>query len=189
MYKRLFCIIIFTFSLQGCMTAVSSSASAVYNRYNLENTYNNQMLAWQAQDNIDQNKQLKYEAHINATSFDNIIVLTGQAPTQAMRQTAEHAAKQVPNSKRVIDLINVTEPASSFQQLEDSWITTKIASQIITSGKVNPDSIKVVTEDSTVYLIGSLKRAQAKQAIDIAKKTTGVNKVVTLIYYLEPQIS
>lgn len=171
------------------MTAVSSSASAVYNRYNLENTYNNQMLAWQAQDNINQNKQLKYEAHVSATSFDNMILLTGQAPTEAMRETAEQAAKRVPNSKRVIDLIQVAEPASSFQQIEDSWITTKIASQLITSGKVNPDSIKVVTEDNTVYLMGSLKRAQAKQAIEIAKNTTGVNKVITLIYYLEPQVS
>jgi len=189
MRYKLYLLMLITPLLPGCMTAVSSSASAVYNRYNLENTYNNQMLAWQAQQNINHNTQLKYETNINATSFDKMILLTGQAPTDNLREQAENAAKGVPNAKHVIDMVQITEPVSSFQQMQDSWLTTKVASQIITSGATDPDNVKVVTENNTVYLMGSLKRAQAQQVIDIAKNTDGVEKVVTLIYFLDPKTS
>jgi len=175
--------------LQGCMTAASSSASAIYNRYTLQNTINNQVLAWQVQNKIDNNPQLKYKTHITATNFNDILLLTGQAPSLALSQTAEKTAKSVPNIKKIINRIQIEKPVSTVQKLQDTWITTKIGSQIISSGKLNPDDIKVVTENNTVYLMGALIRTQAEQAIDIARHTDGVNKVITVIYYLEPKIT
>tara|TARA_B100000749_G_C18411837_1_gene459443 strand:- start:542 stop:1057 length:516 start_codon:yes stop_codon:yes gene_type:complete len=169
------------------MTAASSGASAIYNRYSLENTYNNQMLAWSVQNKLDADPQLKYEAHITATSFENIVLLTGQAPTQAMRMQAEAITQSVPHTQKIINRIILTQPISTLQKLQDTWLTTKVDSQVITQGKLDPDDLKVVTENNTVYLIGSLKRAQANQVINMAKNTDGVQHVVTLIYYLEPK--
>ena len=189
MYYRVLALLLSCISLQACMTAASSSASAIYNRYSLKNTYNNQVLAWTVQNKLDSDTQLKYEAHITATSFDNIVLLTGEAPNLAMRQHAESLTKTVPNTNKIINRINITQPVSTVQKLQDTWLTTKVSSQIIASGKLDPDDIKVVTENDTVFLIGSLKRAQAQQAINIAKNTDGVQQVVTLIYYLEPKTS
>ena len=88
---------------------------------------------------------------------------------------------------KIINRIILTQPISTLQKLQDTWLTTKVDSQVITQGKLDPDDLKVVTENNTVYLIGSLKRAQANQVINMAKNTDGVQHVVTLIYYLEPK--
>lgn len=181
-------IFIMLMVLTGCMSAASSGADVIYNRYSLQNNVNNQLSGWKAQTALNNSPKLQ-SAHINATVFQNILLLTGQAPDTQIRLEAENLVQTIPHIDKVINKISINQPTSAQQRLEDTWLTTKISSQIITAAVLNPDNLKIVTENNTVYLLGTLPRHQAEAAIDIAKNTEGVDKVVTVLYFLDPKTS
>lgn len=172
-------------SLTGCLSAATAGASAANNRQSLESSVSNTVLAWQIEKQIKDDPQLKYETNINVTCINDIVLLTGQAPSELMREKAINYAKQTAGVNRVINQIQLQAPVSSYQKLNDSWITTKVKSNIIASGQLDADKVKIITENNTVYMLGSLPRAQAQAAIKIAQETDGVEKVVTAMYFLD----
>jgi osmotically-inducible protein OsmY len=175
--------------LQGCVSAaisgVSNGAAAAYNHHNLQNTFNDQRNTMRVDRAIHwYNKEYK-SSNVQVSTFNNVLVLTGQVPSEALRNRLQEIARNASDVKEIFNLTTVSNPASSLTHVSDSWITTKVKSQLIAENEIDPSQIKVITEDGTVYLIGTVFPDQAIIATDIARSTAGVQNVVRVFSYLE----
>src|SRR5207248_1056084 len=95
----------------------------------------------------------------------------------SIRQEAEDIVRSVPEIKRIYNQITIKGPASSLTQASDSWITAKIKTEMLATKGLQSGTIKVVTENGTVYLMGTVNRDQADVAVDIARQVQGVQRV------------
>lgn len=122
-------------------------------------------------------------AHINAVSHNGIVLLTGQAPSAALRQQAEEIADQVKKVRKVHNEIAIGENSSVMARSNDSWISTKVKSKLSLESTLDASRIKVVTESGIVYLMGLVSKAESDTASKIASTTSGVQKVVRVFEY------
>ena len=134
-------------------------------------------------DQIRQIPALHDQSHIEVTVFNHVVLLTGQTPNPTWRQQAETIAKSVPKVTRVYNQISLQGPTSTLTRTSDSWITTKIKGQMLATEDLKSSSIKVLTENGVVYLMGTVNRQQADIATDIARQVSGVQKVVKVFQY------
>lgn len=117
-------------------------------------------------------------AHINATSFNHLVLLTGEAPSADAKAQIEQIARGVQNVRSIFNEITVGPSAGLTARANDSLITSKVKARFVDARKFNPVNVKVVTEDSTVYLMGIVKDREASDATEIARRTSGVRRVV-----------
>ena len=125
------------------------------------------------------------DAHVNATSYNLSVLLTGQAPTEEAKKAIEAAARSNPGVKNVTNEITVGGNSSLAARSSDSLTTTSVKARLINNGKVSPSHVKVVTESGVVYLMGVVTRDEADAAAEIARTTSGVTRVVKVFDYVD----
>ena len=126
---------------------------------------------------LAQVESLSDRANIQVNVYNGVALLTGQAPTQALRQQAIDATQKVPNIEKIHNQIRVAEPTSASTQANDLWIASKIRAQFIADERVPTLNVEVIVENSEVFLMGRLTMAEANAAVDIARNVKGVTKV------------
>lgn len=129
-------------------------------------------------------ERLKDQVHINVTSFNRQVLLTGEATTEALKQDAERIVLGVPEVRNAVNDIAVAAPSSLGARSNDAYITSIVKSRMVGAGKFNPVHVKVVTEAGTVYLMGLVTRREAEDATQIARTTAGVRRVVRVFEYI-----
>lgn len=129
------------------------------------------------------NERFKESAHINVTAFNRALLLTGEAWDEATRGEIEKIALAVPNVRAVTNEVQVGGLSSGTSRANDSAITIKVRSRFLDAKGFSPLHVKVVTESGVVYLMGILTEAEADAAVNIARTTSGVRKVVKLFDY------
>ncbi|MEW6647761.1 MAG: BON domain-containing protein [Pseudomonadota bacterium] len=134
---------------------------------------------------INDNAELREQTHINITSFNGVVLLSGEAATAAQRDQAEKLAGTVAKVRRVVNDIIIGPISSLASRSRDSWLTTKVKSQLLGDKDVPGNQIKVLTEAQTVYLMGMVTRSQGDRAGEITRHTSGVKRVVKLFEYVE----
>jgi len=130
------------------------------------------------------NDIFKDKGHINVTSFNRQVLLTGEAATEALKQDAERAATTTPEVKNVTNELTIRTPTSFSQRSNDSYLTSVVKSRFVTTQKFNPVHVKVITEAGTVYLMGMVTKREADDATQIARTTSGVKRVVRVFEYI-----
>jgi osmotically-inducible protein OsmY len=128
--------------------------------------------------------KLKDQGHVNVTSFNRQVLLTGEATTEALRQDAEQIAQGVSEVRGVVNEIQIGPPSSFGARSNDAYITSVVKSRMVGADKFNPVHVKVVTEASVVYLMGMVTRKEAEDATQVARTTSGVKRVVRVLEYL-----
>ncbi len=123
--------------------------------------------------------------HLNVTSFNRMVLLTGEVPDDKVRQDIERIARTVENVRGVTNELVVGVPSTLSNRANDSYVTSKIKTRFVDAQRFNALHVKVVTENSVAYLLGLVKRQEAKDAIELARTTEGVKKVVTVFEYLD----
>jgi len=119
-------------------------------------------------------------AHINTTSYNRAVLLTGEVPSAEACQQAELIARAMPNVRRVFNY-TVVAPSSGFsERSNDTWITSKVRTRLLDGKGYSPNHIKVVTERGVVYMLGLVTPAEGQLAAQVVSETAGVQKVVTL---------
>ena len=121
--------------------------------------------------------------HVNVTSFNRSVLLTGEVPNEASRAEIEKIVLSNANVRGVTNELQVAGVSSLGTRANDSLITTKVKGRLLDANKVNPIHVKVVTESGVVYLLGMVTEAEAADAVDIARTTGGVIKVVKIFEY------
>jgi len=118
--------------------------------------------------------------HVNVTSFNRSILLTGEVPEDARKAEIEKLAQGAGNVRNITNELQVGAPSSMSARANDSYITTKVKGRLLDSNKVNPIHVKVVTEAGVVYLMGIVTDQEANDAVEVARNTGGVVKVVRI---------
>jgi osmotically-inducible protein OsmY len=116
--------------------------------------------------------------HLNVTSYNRQVLLSGEAAGAADRERAEKLAQNQENVKSVVNDLAVMAPSSLTQRTKDTVTTSQIKASFIDAKDLQSNSIKVVTERGIVYLMGRVTQREAKRATDIARGVGGVTKVV-----------
>lgn len=171
--------------LTSCMDAAMSSANALYDHHSVEGKLQNHYIQIAVLNTIKNDPQIGQPSDIGVTTMGKVALLTGQTPDYKSQQQAAVDAKTNPAIKIVLNYIDVSPPLTKSQQLEDTWLTAKIKTKIITGNELDPDDVKIITDNNVVYLMGFLPRQEAEAAIRNARSTDGVTKVVTVIYFLD----
>jgi osmotically-inducible protein OsmY len=168
----------------GCVSTAVMGGRAIYDHNEISNSLDNQEIAYTASNSINGDPSLKDHVDVSATTFNHLLLLTGTASTHSYRDKAVAIARQTKGVSRIYDGITVGPAQTGWQATQDSWITSKVKTSMIASSGITPGNFKVVTSDFVVYLMGAAPRDQVKKAVDIAKNTDGVKKVVNLMYYI-----
>jgi len=120
-------------------------------------------------------------ANVNITSYNHLVLLTGQAPDAASRAAIEKIVQGLERVRGIYNEIQVA-PVSSFSaRASDSYVTSKVKARFLDARRFNPIHVKVVSESGTVYLMGLVKPAEANAATELARTTSGVQRVVRLL--------
>ena len=125
------------------------------------------------------------ESHISVTSFNGVVLLTGQVRAESLKQQAEDVVRQLRNARRVYNELEVAGPTSLLTRSGDSWVTSKVKTKLLASDAAPGRDIKVVTENGIVYLLGLVSRDDADTAAEIARSTGGVRRVVRMFEYVD----
>jgi osmotically-inducible protein OsmY len=123
-------------------------------------------------------------AHLVVVSYNGVVLLAGQVASAAIKNQAEQVADAIEQVRRVHNELQVGGPISYIARSNDSWITTKVKSRLLADKHSHANQIKVVTENSVVYLLGTIPRSQASQAVEVAKSVYGVQKIVKVFEYM-----
>jgi osmotically-inducible protein OsmY len=125
--------------------------------------------------------------HVNVTSFNRNVLITGEAIDEASKQTAEGIVKEIENVRSVTNELIIGGASSLSARSNDSYITSKVKARMLSENRFPANYVKVVTEDSTVFLMGMVTRKEAEEAVEIARSTDGVRKVVKVFEYVVEQ--
>ena len=118
------------------------------------------------------------------TSFNGIMIITGQVASEELVNAASRAVEGMRNVKQLHNELEVAGPTSLLARTNDNWLTTKIKSSMMISSETDANRIKVVTENGVVYLMGLLTREEAEAAVRLTRKTFGVQKIVKVFEYI-----
>jgi osmotically-inducible protein OsmY len=122
-------------------------------------------------------------AHVNVTSFNRTVLVTGEVPDEKAKADIERIARGVDNVRSVYNETIVAGVTSLTARSNDSIITSKVKARFVDASKFNALHVKVVTENAVVYLMGMVKKQEAADATEIARTTSGVQKVVRIFEY------
>jgi osmotically-inducible protein OsmY len=122
-------------------------------------------------------------AHVNASSFNRKVLLTGEAPSEEEKRKIEETVRSIPNVKEVANEMQVAGASSLASRGSDGLTTSNVKFRMVNNGKFSPNHVKVVTEQGVVYLMGLVTPGEADAAVEIARTTSGVNRVVKVFEF------
>jgi osmotically-inducible protein OsmY len=189
LFLILFFVAISAMILPGCPAIVVGAAAGaaataiVYDHRTVnaimqDNNMGNQVFVL-----LHEDADIKAQCHIVVSAFRGSVLLAGQAPTEELRERAVTITKTVSGIKRIYNEITIEEPTTMTEQSTDSWITSKVKTQLLATKGLSSSHFKVVTENGTVFLIGEVTRDQSELAVNAARHVEGVQKVVKIFDY------
>ena len=124
------------------------------------------------------------QAHVNVTSYNRNVLLTGEVPSAAAKASAEAFVKSIENVRAITNEIAVGPKTSIGSRSNDTYLTSKVKTKFVTENQFPANIVKIVTENSVVYLLGIVNKTEADAAAEIARNTDGVEKVVKVFEYI-----
>ena len=178
------------FLFQGCapvaITGVTTAASAVVtDRRTAGTMLEDEAIEIKSRLALSDRKELNDQVHINFNSFNTIVLVSGEAPTEEDRQAVIDLVKNVEKVTKIHNEITIAAPSSLLSRSADNVITAKIKAKLIAEQDLSSLHVKVVTENGVSYLMGLVSKEEGDIATEVARRTGGVQKVVKLFEYRE----
>ncbi|MDO4769195.1 MAG: BON domain-containing protein [Brachymonas sp.] len=122
------------------------------------------------------NAALQNRGSVSITSYNRVVLLTGQVFSQADRDMVEATAKTLPNVRYIVNEIAVGPiyPSGTV----DALTSTRVKTALVGSRNVQSNAVKVTTENGVVYLMGIVTQQESDRAAEVASGVSGVRKVV-----------
>jgi osmotically-inducible protein OsmY len=183
-------VIGFTGVLSACAPIIVGSAAATTAMVATDRrTVGQQVSDKEINLKVDHEMQVKFgsTARINASSYDGVVLLTGDAFSENIRAEAAKAAAAVPQVKSVINRLYVGPLASFSQITSDTWLSSKVKTTLLTAEGVPYGAIIVTVERDDVYLQGLVTQAEADKIAEVTATVSGVKKVYTLFDIMTPE--
>ncbi len=174
--------------LQGCVGALIVGSAAVATKTTTDpRTVGTQVddstLEARVNNTLSNDTALKNQARITATVYQGKVLLTGQSPDDELVKRAKNIASGVENVTAIYNEIRKGTPIDFTTVSSDTWITTKVRSQLLTNDSVKSSHVKVVTENGEVFLLGLVSEQEGQSAAQVASKVNGVKRVITAFTY------
>lgn len=188
MQKPIIALVLSAFLLQGCAGALlaggaAGAAMANHDRRSIGTQFDDQTIELKVMKQLSEKDELRGQSNISAVAFNGQLLLIGQASSEHLRSVAVNEVRQLPEARTVHNQIRVLTPTSLSTRTSDSWLTSKVKSKLLADRNIDGTRIKVVTENSEVFLMGLVTPAEAETAVDIARHTRGVKRVVKAFHY------
>jgi len=190
--KRLACALLALATLgsvQGCIPVIvggTGVAVAMVSDRRSSGTYvEDEGIEWKAGKWI--NDRLGDKVHLNTTSFNRKLLLTGEAFNEESREEAGRIAASVDNVREVVNELRVAPTSTLGARSNDGYISSKVKARFVDQKDFRVQQVKVTTEAGTVYLMGLVSRREGDAATEIARTTRGVQKVVRVFEYISEE--
>jgi osmotically-inducible protein OsmY len=129
-------------------------------------------------------ERYKREVHVNVTSYNGIVLLTGEVPAENWRNDIVDIARGMPKARSVQNELLLGPLTDLSSRTNDTFITSKVKARFVETNRFQINHVKVVTERGVVYLMGIVRRDEGDAASDIARTTSGVQRVVKVFEYI-----
>jgi osmotically-inducible protein OsmY len=176
-------------SLQGCFGFVAAGAVmgtlAATDRRTLGAQTEDKAIAVKAETRIPQ--IVGDAGHVNVTSFNRKVLLTGEVRDESMKATVEREVLGIQNVESVVNELAVAGPSSYTSRSNDTFITGKVKASFVDNKTLAANAIKVVTERGDVYLMGRVTQNEGNLAAEVARGVSGVNRVVKVFEYISDE--
>lgn len=170
--------------LSGCVAvaggAVATGAVVANDRRTTGTFVEDQAIEIKAARELNSDTEIRDNTHISITSYNTVVLMTGEAPSEELRKKAVEIVRHVPTVTKVYNEIAVAAPSSYMSRSSDTMITTKVKTKLFGQEGLDATKVKVVTERGIVYLMGLLDEKEASIATEAARQVGGVQKVVKL---------
>ena len=123
-------------------------------------------------------------AHVNINSYNRRVLLSGEVKDEAMKAAVEKEVQAIEGVQSVVNELEIAGPASYTSRSSDALITTKVKTSLVDMKTISAQSIKVVTERGTVFLMGRVTQREGQLAADVTRGVSGVAKVVKIFDYI-----
>ena len=123
-------------------------------------------------------------AHINVTSYNRQVLITGEVADERVRAQVEQLITKVPNVRSIVNELGIGPVSSLSDRSADSLITARVKAAMIDSEDIFANVYKVVTERGTVYLMGRVTQREAARATEIVRGVPSVKRVVRVFEYI-----
>lgn len=124
-------------------------------------------------------------SHLSFTSYNRVLLVTGEIIDEKKKNQIDSMLRGIPNLRRIHNELVVAAPSSGLSRVSDTYLTAKVKTRLLLEKDLNPNRFKVVSENGRVFLLGICNRKDGKQAALVARKTAGVQAVVTLYEYVD----
>lgn len=176
--------------LQGCAPAVvvggaATGATVAHDTRTTGTFIEDQAIETKSWKNLRADKEINDTAHVNVTSYNMVVLVTGEAPTAEIKDRIINIVRGVEKVSHVYDELTIAAPSSMVSRSSDTLITSKVKTKLLTLEDFDGTRVKVVTEKGVVYLMGLLTHAEADRVTEAARKVGGVQKVVKLMQYTD----
>lgn len=185
-YSFYFLFLLLISQLVGCVAAtapgVVGGPLAFADRRSTEVIYIDQKIEFKA---ILETQDINEEDNLSFVSFNQIVLIAGEVPDEKTKQEVEDAVKKLDGVKEIRNYLLIGMSSSLKSKATDVITTSNVISRLYVNeskfeSKLSPLHVKVYTERQNVYLMGILNSKEAEDAIQIAKTSKGVNKVIPL---------
>jgi len=122
-------------------------------------------------------------AHVSVVSYNGVVLVLGQVDNERLKLKATQAATKIRKASKVHNEMEISGPISRVARTNDTWLTSKVKTRLVARRDIRGGRIKVVTENSVVYLMGLTTRAHADKAVEVARNVFGVQKIVKVFEY------
>lgn len=189
--NSLLLVVCICIGLQGCaglvVGAAGGAALAIHDRRDADTQLKDLKIESIATDKIYGDKKLQKKIHVNVTSYNQIVLVTGEVLTPELRDYAISIIQNVPDIKRIHNELAVANLTSFSSRSADAVITSKIKTQMVGKKGLDATRVKVVTENKKVFLMGLVTDKESELAVDIARNVKNVNQVVKIFEIIPEQ--
>jgi len=176
-------------TLQGCAPVIVAGAATgaivAHDRRSAGTILDDQTTELKVNSALHDDTKLMKNSRISVTVFNGVALLVGQVPSEQHRKRAAAHARQNMKVKQVNNELKITKPIGLKVQNNDTWITTKAKSSLLSAKGVGSAYIKVISERGVVYLMGLVTRAEGQAAAETVQQVKGVQGIVKVFEYVE----
>lgn len=191
MKKILFCFIVIQL-ISGCSTLATGSAevtglSLLHDRRSSKALLIDERIEINAGIELNSDDHIRNQCHFNVTSYNGTVLVTGEAPTETLRNKIISIVRIISGVKLLHNELIVAQPSSFSTRSHDTLLTTKVKSSLSNVKNLpgfDATRVKVITESGTVYLLGLVHKNEGLVATEIARREIGVKQVVKVFEYI-----
>ena len=186
--KRFLLIVFVILINQGCwpvaLVVGGAVGTVVHDNRSTRTIVEDRDIVFRIQSKFNSDEELSKDSHLCITSFNYIVLLVGQVPNEELRKHAEDLAKSDSRVRLVYNEISVGKPLGDLAKANDTWITAKTKTVLVSTSGLRSTSMKIVTEDGVIYLMGLTTKSQGNLAAKKARTVAGGRKIVKLFEYM-----